>query len=457
VKNTTRLLDVLDRAENGPIMEEAKFDRLVTQVTRRYQQQFDISFKGIDALVPADDDLADRVFEAGLRMAEDLGVFCLSSKRRMEWGAREIETALSYAPLAVTLGEGADAHTELKRQVEDTVPVTIKGGPVGAPIPEGYFLAVQQSYAQEPLVDAMINGTLETVLGRVSRSRSPWEILQCWQEVELSKLATARAGRPGLGIGCVENAVTEVGELSASSRCGFGPNDWHHMCLISEFKTDYSLLMKLTHTVKTGATIHSFYNTIYGGLCGGAEGMAMAIVCGCILLQMTYMTPTHSVSPAHPFLGHNTMPQMMRAISVAQQALARNTRLLTDVVITPGGGPMTRSLLYEVAALAALAVASGACGLIGPRSSLGTHSGRVTGLEARFMAEVAHAVEGMSRQDVDRVVRALVERYAGEQQSPPAGRPFWEVYDLTTLKPVPEWAGMVDEVRQELLDLGLPL
>jgi methylamine--corrinoid protein Co-methyltransferase len=185
--------------------------------------------------------------------------------------------------------------------------------------------------------------------------------------------------------------------------------------------------------------------------------MAMAIVCGCILLQMTYMTPTHSVSPAHPFLGHNTMPQMMRAISVAQQALARNTRLLTDVVITPGGGLLTHSLLYEVAALAALATASGACGLIGPRSSLGTHSGCVSGLEARFMAEVAHAVEGMSRQDVDRIVQSMVARYSTEQQVPPQGKPFWEVYDLTTLKPIPEWAGMVEDVKQELVELGLPL
>ena len=99
--------------------------------------------------------------------------------------------------------------------------------------------------------------------------------------------------------------------------------------------------------------------------------MALAIVAGCILLQMLYMTNTHSVSPAHPFFDNDTTPEIMQAISLAQQALARNSRLLTDVVITPVGGPGTKTLLYECAAMAILATASGACGLIGPRSAAG--------------------------------------------------------------------------------------
>ena len=90
-------------------------------------------------------------------------------------------------------------------------------------------------------------------------------------------------------MGCVENAVSEVSELSATSYGGFTPNDWHHVAMISEFKTDYMALSKLTHAVRTGSIVHAFYNTIYGGSCGGKEGMALAIVGGCILLQMLYV------------------------------------------------------------------------------------------------------------------------------------------------------------------------
>ncbi len=142
--------------------------------------------------------------------------------------------------------------------------------------------------------------------------------------------------------------------------------------------------------------IHAFYNTIYGGSCGG-DGMALAIVSGCILLQMLYMTNTHSVSPPHPFYDNDTTPEILQAISLAQQSLARNSRLMTDVVITPVGGPGTKTLLYECAAMAIMAAASGATGLIGPRSAAGVNVAHVSGLEARFTAEWRAGVGHVAR------------------------------------------------------------
>lgn len=460
MRNRTRLLDILDRAENGPIAEEEMHDMMtIPGVMADLQQTFDVTLPSHDegAIIPADDELADRVWEAGLKMAEDLGFLCISTSRRMLWSRQEIVTALQMAPTEVTMGEGLDRATERKRGVEDGRRIFIKGGGVGTPLPEDIYLAVHQSYAQEPLVDAMINCTLETIYGREARSRSPWEVLLGWEELELTKAAARRAGRPGLGLGCVENSVTEIAELSATSYGGFSPNDWHHVAVISEFKTDYFLLTKVAHLIQTESIIHSFYNTIYGGTVGGKEAMAIAIVGGCILMQMAYMTATHSVSPTHPFFGNDTTPEILQAISVAQQALARNSRLLTDVVITPVGGPGTKTLLYETAATAITAVVSGACGLIGPRSGVGTEPGHVSGLEARFAAEVAHAAAGMSRQDADSLVRQLIARYEDELDQRPVGQYFSEVYDVETLEPTPEWQATYEAVKEELAEMGLKL
>ncbi len=459
MRNTTRLLDVLDRVETGPIVEESQWDMfLVPDEVGRIQAEFDINLNALgDTLVPDDDGLADRVFEAGLALAERLGVYCVSTSRQIKFSRAEILTALAIAPTEVTFGEGGDRHTERKRKIEDPALVTIKGGGVGTPIPEELYLAVHQSYAQEPLVDAMINCTLVEVYKREVRSRSPWEILAGWHEAELTKAACRRAGRPGLALGCVENAVSELAELSATSYGGFSPFDWHHIAMISEFKTDYGALSKLAHLVRTSSVIHAFYNTIYGGSVGGKEGMAIAIVGGCILLQMIYMTNTHSVSPAHPFFDNDTTPEIIQAISVAQQALARNSRLLTDVVITPVGGPGTKTLLYEAAAMAIMAAASGTCGLIGPRSAAGIHAGHVSGLEARWTAEVAHAAAGISRRDANALVRQLVARYQPDLDQRPIGQPFQEVYDLATLKPSPEWQRMYEETKEELRQMGLTI
>jgi methylamine--corrinoid protein Co-methyltransferase len=451
------LLDILDRIESGPIIEESQWDMfMVPDEISRLQAEFEIDLAALgDTLVPSDDALADRLFAAGLALAERLGVYCVTTSRQLKFSQAEILAALAVAPTEVTIGEGSDRHTERKRRVEDPTPPTIKGGGVGTPIPEELYLAVHQAYAQEPLVDAMINCTLERVYGREIRSRSPWEVLGGWHEVELTKAACRRAGRPGLALGCVENAVSELAELSATSYGGFSPFDWHHIAMISEFKTDYGALIKLAHLVRTGSIIHAFYNTIYGGSAGGREGMAVAIVAGCILLQMVYMTNTHSVSPAHPFYGNDTTPEIIQAISLAQQALARNSRLLTDVVITPVGGPGAKTLLYEAAAMAIMATASGSCGLIGPRSAAGIHAGHVSGLEARWTAEVAHAAAGISRREADALVCQLVDRYKPELTQRPIGQPFSEVYDLITLKPRPEWQAMYEEVKAEVRQMGL--
>jgi len=457
MKNTTRLLDVLDRVEAGPIEEESQWDMMtVPMAVAELQAEFDVNFKRLgETIVPADDALADRVYAAGLALAERLGAFCVTTSRRVRFTRDEILSALAAAPTEVTLGEGHDRHTERKRRVEDPAYMTLKGGGVGTPVPEELYLAVHQSYAQEPLVDAMINCTLERVYGRELRSRSPWEVLAGWHEAELTKAACRRAGRPGLGLGCVENAVSDVSELSATSYGGFTPNDWHHVAMISEFKTDYMALTKLAHLIRTDSIIHAFYNPIYGGPVGGAEGMAIAIVGGCILLQMLYMTNTHSVSPAHPFYDNDTTPEIIRAVSVGHQALARNSRLLADLVITPVGGPGAATLLYECAALAITAAASGTCALIGPRSAAGIHAGHVSGLEARFTAEVGRAAAGISRKEADALVRQLVAKYQPELTARPAGKSFTEVYDLTTLKPTAEWLAVYERVKGELRGMGL--
>jgi methylamine--corrinoid protein Co-methyltransferase len=452
-------MDVMDRTEDGPFVEELMWDmKIVPEAVLRLLKKYDIKMKPVnETVVLGDDALADRLYAAGLDLAEELGVYCGTTNRCIRFSKNEISAALEVAPTEVQLGDGNDRHIERKRRPEDSSYPTIKGGGVGTPLPEELYLAVTQSYAQEPLIDAVINCTLERVYGREIRSRSPWEILGAWHEIELSKAACKRAGRPGLPLGVIENAVSELGEISGTSYGGASLNDWHHIAMVSEFKTDYMALSKLVHLVRTGAVIHSFYNTIYGGSCGGRDGMALAIVTGCILMQMVYMTNTHSVSPAHPFYGNNTTPEILQAISLAQQSLGRNSRLLTDVVITPVGGPGTKTLLYECAAAAISATVSGACALIGPRSAAGTHTGHVSGLEARFTAEVARASAGMSRGEADRLVRGLVDRYKDQLDKRPESQPFNEVYDVVTIRPCPEWLNTYEQVKEELVVMGLPL
>lgn len=458
MRNSGRLLDILDRMENGPVISEKDFElKLVATRTQELVKEFGLKFDGTN-IINTDNDMADRCFQAGLSLAADTGVFCTSNSRRLTWTRREIEDVIKYAPRSMTIGYGRDAHYDTHRHPEDPKPPTIIGGPVGNPLPEDLFLPVMQTYIQEPIIDSVINGTLNSVYDRAPRAGSPWELLSGWHEAEMSITAARRAGREGISIGCVQTSTSDIGELSATSYGGFRPTDYHHIAMISELKTDYKLLNKMAHLIKTDSIIHSFCNPIYGGLAGGAEGIAVMGVAGMILLQMAYMTTTHSTSPTHPFLqGCNTTPEILWGTSLFTQALSRNTPFLIVVVTTPVSGPGTKSLFLETAAMALTASVSGAARIMGPRSAAGTVPGHCSGLEARFMGEIGHASAGLSREKANQIIQRIVPEYVDLLNTDIKGKRFDEVYDLDTLKPTADWLAKYDQAKEEMVKLGLNL
>ncbi|MCL4458936.1 MAG: monomethylamine:corrinoid methyltransferase [Chloroflexi bacterium] len=457
MRNNVRLLDVLDRAETGPVMDEKEFDlKMVAGKVPRLQREFNIHWDRV-TLVNTDNELADRAFEAGLKMAADVGLYCTDTGRRIVFTREELLRYARHAPIEVPIGEHLDRHIVRKRVPEDKHPPTIIGGPLGQTLPEDLFVPIMHSHALEPIVDTVINGTLETCYGRDPRTHSPWEVMVAWRELELCKLAVSMAGRPGIAIGCVENAPSEIGEISASSYSGFSQYDWHQVAVVSELKTNYALLSKIAHLVRTQCVIHGFYNAIYGGLPGGAEGAAISTVAGMLLIQAAYMATSHAMCPTHPFNLNDTGPETLWAMSLATQALAGHTNLMIDVLTSPVGGPGTKTLLYECAAVAAMGTCSGAARLMGVRATCGKYRGHSSGLESRFNGEVGHAIAGMSREQVNEIVKRTVPKYINDLPQEPKGKVFPEVYDMRTMRPNSEWQGLYEEVKEEMVALGIPL
>jgi len=453
----SRLVEVLYRAETGPITDESDFERkLVAPTIKRLAKQYDLHFDP-STIVPSDDDLADRVFQAGMDFAVEVGMFCQSTNRRIVWTRPELEEGLRYCPAEVIMGMGNDAVVARARVPEDTTRVVVVGGAYGVPVPEHLFVPVMLSFAQEGVVDVIENATLESVYGYPVKAGSPWEVLGGWREAELSMEVIHRAGRPGMCLGCVETSPTALAEISASSWGGFRPTDWHHVATISEFKTNYDLLSKVAHTVRIGGVMECYANPIYGGYVGGAEGVAIALVAAPILLNQIDVADTFGTRPDHPFLKCDTTPELLWALSLAFQGLSRNTNLLLSSLTGPAGGPGTKTMLYENAAFTIATTVSGQS-LMEASHSAGGHVARhVSGLDARICGEVAHAVAGMSREQANELVQRLVAIYLAELSPQPIGKPFEEVYDVDNVKPTPEWQGMYNEVREELLKMDLPL
>jgi methylamine---corrinoid protein Co-methyltransferase len=456
MKHRGRLPEILRRAETGPLIEEKEFEaQLIRSTVQRLIKDYGIHYDG-DMIVPSDGDLADHLFEAGMEFAVEVGMFCQDTSRRITWSRDEYEQGIYYCPGEAVIGEGYDAVTLKTRVPEDATPVVVSGGAVGVTVPDELFIPMMLSYAQEPVIDLLEPASILSVHGMPIKAGSPWEILGGWKEADLAKQVVRTAGRPGMGIACVTISSTAAGQISPS--CGaFSPSDWHHCSVISEFKTNYELLSKVAHTTRIGGNIEAYLNVIYGGFFGGPEGMAIGLAAGPIILNQNYMGTTLSVSSAHPNLHCGSTAAQIWAQSLAFQALSRNTNLILASMNKPASGPGTKSILYENSALTIANVASGLSVVESSMSASGIHHMHASGLDSKICGEVARAALGMERGQADEIVKKLTVLYEPVLEQKPIGRPFDEVYDVERIQPTPEWQDMYDEVKNELVGLGLGL
>lgn len=175
------IVDVLEKAETGPLTTAENFDKeFIYKPIKQLINTHDIRWDK-DLFVPAEDTLADRLFDAGLKLAQESGVLCINTGRRILFSKDELDRALNSIPSSITLGEDADTVTLAPRKPDENRFVAVCGGPF-SPVPEELFEPLLISYAQEPLIDILDSAALSTVYGHPIKGGSPWEALGCWRE-----------------------------------------------------------------------------------------------------------------------------------------------------------------------------------------------------------------------------------------------------------------------------------
>jgi methylamine---corrinoid protein Co-methyltransferase len=457
MKQHPRVLEILDRAETGPLMEEVDFERrLVGPTIKELISKYDIQYDG-NQLVNENDALADRVFHAGLDFAEQVGMFNQSTSRRITWSKSELTDGIENCFSETTLGEGEQTYTIKARKPEDAGRIATVGGVVGIPFPEEQLIPLTLSFLKQGLYDCVDTASLETAYGYPIKAGTGWEVLGAYREAELALTASGMAGVPGTPFSVVELSPTALGGLSGVTWGAFRPTDRHHLAVTSEFKINNDLLAIMVHAHNMGATIGAYYNPIYGGHFGGAEGVAIAVAAGILLMNQTYVAHTFSTRPTHPFFGCDTTREILWATSLGLQAISRNSNLMVAALAGPCAGPGTKTMVYENASFALMAASSGVSEMLASHSAGGAVPRHGSGLDARICAEIVRSCGDVSRNQANEWVRQLVPLYENEFGSKPVGKPFEEVYDLETVEPTDEWQGMYDEVREELIRIGVPL
>jgi methylamine--corrinoid protein Co-methyltransferase len=193
------IADVYDRFVKGKKVAESEWDYTVvptklTELKEKYKLNFGNKY------IPEDKQTINNLFYAGLEMLVDTGYYCTDLGRVMKVTEEEVWEGIKKTPTKIILGEGRDIARFYPRRGNSPVKPIIQGGPTGSPISEDIFVQVMQSYAQEAVVDDLVNGVMTTIEGHPAKTNTPYEVLATMAELRATKEARIRAGRPGLGV-----------------------------------------------------------------------------------------------------------------------------------------------------------------------------------------------------------------------------------------------------------------
>ncbi len=452
-------LDILDRSRNGPLISKADWDMEyivlpVKELVRKYQLSWDKQ-----QVIPQDEGMISRLFQAGLELAASAGIYCASTGRIINFDLSEIEAGIKRMPLNLLMGEGIDARELYARRIMDDRPPMIWAGNPGAPTPEELFVPCVMSWMQEPLVDLATCGSLTSVNSRNIEIGNTMEIYATRWELSRLREALRRVGRPGMGLLAGQSAVTELGDLAISNPEHLRKTDSHLVALFNELIIDQVNMSRALNAESYGMRNASLATVMVGGLGGDAPGAAVVQIASFLLANWVCLADYHLLHPIHIRHVATSTRSVMWVQSAVEQAFARFAPCIIVADIYPKSGAMTRELLFEVAANAVVNAISG-----GHLEGVGSADGALpngTGLEARWMAEVGHAVtrQGLILKEANDLVNQLYSHYEYVFQRP-EGNPgvcFDSAYDLKTLKPLPAWQRIYEEVKDEVHSFGLEL
>jgi len=199
IEKALTVYDTFLRSEKGSRVAESTWDnKIVPDAASALKEKYDIAFGS--GFIPTDADLKRRLFEAGMEMLVSTGIYNIDTGRVVKVTEDEVRAAIRSAPKAVRLGEGRDSVALVPRRGNAPSKPVIQGGPTGATVSEDLFVPLMQSYAQEPVVDAIVSGVMATIDGMPSTADTPFEVKATLAEIRCAREACARAGRPGMSI-----------------------------------------------------------------------------------------------------------------------------------------------------------------------------------------------------------------------------------------------------------------
>lgn len=458
MKQKPDIIEILRRSREGEYCNAHDWDvKRIPQSVKRMLKKYNLQ-KSLDKENPVNTDmeLADEFYKAGYELALELGMFNEARDRIIKIEQDELDSTLHLAPSVVEVGFGADKRLMKSRRPSDPSPMLF-GSSLGITISEDVWPLLTEGIARQLEVDLLESGSLCTINGLEALPNDPSETLLCYEQGRMHRAIRRKAGREGMpGIGNI-SAVTEFGQFCYGTRDNFYTTDLSLILYPSELKINNQTLHKVVHTLEMGGLIFAGSPGMIGGMPGTPEGAVISSIAASLLQYAVLFASVGGGELYDIRYLSNVNREGLWALSMAHQALSRNTHLCTHGIANQVSGPGTKELLYETLAGVSVLAASGAAFSTGPRSAGGKFNDYLSPLDCRWCAEVAHAASAMELSDVNELVKTILPKYEDRIKTPNIGKPVQEVWDLKNFKPLSEAEAAYDQVREEAIAAGLPL
>jgi methylamine--corrinoid protein Co-methyltransferase len=453
------LLDVAERAQKGPKMAindwNMRLYRKMQELTRRYNITVDTT----GAWFNFDSDIEDRVYQAAVDFLTEMGMYCVTTNRVIQFEREEVLQSVAEMPRQITVGADRDLRTIASITPDYQEMVAIRPGH-HSPFSEELAPLVVKNFAQIPEGTFLEGFNFTHTDGREIYGL-PMEVYGARRELAWLREGIRKAGRPGMALAYYPIA-TRAAALIAPIDPDYGLR-----------RTDGLLLstlpdMQMEVDLLAAAVVYNDYGCFrlngggtaqMGSFCGGMEGAMIESVAKpiagwiCYRDQLGYSGVGDARSTTRKLV--DIGPQINWASSVVIQTLGRQTGYIRMQGIDTFSGPGSLGRLVMVAIAAIRAPLNGAH-LSCTRYGRAPMNAGQTPLESEFAVEVIRASQraGLHRGNAGSILDALAAMVNGKPAEPP--QDIRQCYDLVRHKPSAEYAALYRQLKAELDKMGLP-
>jgi methylamine---corrinoid protein Co-methyltransferase len=445
------LIDFQRRSQRGKVMKAQDFDMAFAMKVRELMVRHGIAFDRNQLIV--DDKTADAVFNAGVDLLAEVGLYHLDTQRVIEYTRDEILALAAErkaSPARVTMGRGADEVTLAYRTSDEERPPTLYVGAAGA-ITEEEFVPLMTSFARERRIKGMgIAGGI-TKVGDVVPEAGTLSEIHCalWEQERLREVLES-VGRPGLSLGLLCTASTASATMACFDGKFRGPHNTHiGIHIMPEQKVNWDRFILAHFCQQRGIVPWQSAMTMIGALCRNGAEAAVALVAS-VLGHLSYgRGPICSVFATH-IDGSWATRDCAWAVSGAARASERNIGLAIGCVAV-GSMEWVNSPINALQDAAQCLIFTKSGVAYAWLAGMGPHET----LRSADIMEFACHLSRDKTMDLARKIYARIDELMPKFKRTTIVPTYKDIYDLETLEPLKDHAALFEQAQEELAKLGV--